>query len=147
MSSMKTNIILRCSVTLMIILQIISQYSSASTQDMIYNTTFPCDIQEHNVSFYCHAYSNKERITNQSLPVVWFVKDVRLSIFFEMSFYRYNKFKVWNDTGVIIDGKIDHCFLTATNYTGIIIHRRGVLGYVWHLYGSCKNFKLDEPYN
>jgi hypothetical protein len=146
-SSMKTNSILQCSVALFFIIPIVSQCASASTQNAISTTAISGETKEYNVSFYCHGYSFNGSITNQKLPVICFVKDVNLSAFFAAPFGLFiNKFKIWNDTGLLDDFTVDHCGFGAKNFTGVIIHRRCLFGYAWFVYGHCDIFRENEPY-
>ena len=152
--TMKINSILKCSLTIILLIPILTQCISASSRDAIFNNTIPCDWQENNVFFYIHAYSDEKKITNQSVPVICFVNDVRLCISLRMSFLLaslyipiFIKIKVWNNTGLIIDGKDDHFNLLVTNFTGLIVHRRDLFGYVWYLYGDCSVLKVSKGYN
>jgi len=148
MITMKINGILKCSLTIILLIPVLTQCISASSQDAIFNNTLPCDWQRNNVFFYIHAYSDEKRITNQSVPVICFVKDVRLCISFRMSVWPlFVKIKVWNNTGLIIDGKDDHFNLVVTNFTGLILHRKDLFGYVWCLYGDCSVLKVSKGYN
>ena len=64
-----------------------------------------------------------------------------------MSFWPlFIKIKVWNNSGLIIDCKDDHFRLIAQNFTGLIFHRKCLLGYVWYLYGDCNVFKMQSGY-
>ena len=145
--SMKTSSIIKCSLNILLITTIFTQSALALSQNKISNNTETCDWQRNNVFFYIHSYSDEENITNQSLPTVCYVKDINLGISFRMSFWPlFIKIKVWNNTGLIIDGKDDHFYFIAQNFNGFIFHRKCFLGHVWYLFGNCKVLKIQKGY-
>ncbi|UCB58098.1 MAG: hypothetical protein JSV67_05695 [Thermoplasmatales archaeon] len=144
---MKTINIIKFSLTIVLIIIILSQCISAGTQDATINNIKTYNWQRNNVFFYIHAYSDEESITNQNLPVICFVKDINLSIFFEMLFWPlFIKIKVWNNSGLIFDGIYDFFYLIATNFTGLIIHTKGLFRYEWYLFGYCNILKIEKGY-
>ena len=144
---MKSNNIINFSLTIVLFIIILIQCISAGSEDAIINNIKTQDWQRNNVFFYINAYSDKEKITNQSLPFICYLKDVNLSISLRMSFWPlFIKIKVWNTTGLIIDGKDDHFYLTAQNFTGLIFHRKCLYGYVWYIYGNSSVLKTQSGY-
>jgi len=136
--NMKSNSILKCSLTIIVIIPLLSQcISTASCGDWIY----------HNVFFYSHALSNDITINNQSLQVTCFKKDVHLFIFYQGFLPSWVKIKVWNNTGLISDDRELFCSIDAKNFTGILIRRPSILGNVWYLIGYCSIFWEHIGYN
>lgn len=149
MSSISMNIssIIKYLLTIILIITIITQSTVALSQNIISINTNTYDWQRNNVFFYIHSYSDKENITNQSLSNICYVKDIKLNISFRMSIWPlFIKIKVWNNTGLIIDGKDDHFYLISQNFTGLIFHRKCLLGYVWYLFGNCSVLKIHKGY-
>jgi len=146
MKEKETNL-LKCLLIMMLITLIISCCPAASSKDAISNNIITTNFHQDNVSFYIHAYSFNGSITNKSLPFVCYVKNVTLETSFSAPFALFiNRFKIWNATGVVDDFTIDHCGFGATNFTGIIFHRRCLFGYAWFIYGSCDFFRTVDPY-
>jgi hypothetical protein len=140
MSSMKSNSIFKCSLIIILIIPLLSQCISASSCG---------DWQTNNVFFSSYGYSTDLEINNQNSQVTCFKKNVRLSIYYKGFWPLWVKFKVWNDTGVFSDFRIDHCSLYATNFTGLIIHsiyRIHELGNAWYLFGYCSYLKIPTSY-
>lgn len=149
MSSMKINSIFKCSLTMILIIPLLSQCISASSQDAIFNNTVQCDWQQSNIFFYSYGLGTELEINNQSSHVNCFKKDVRLSIYYRGFWPLWVKFKVWNNTGVIADFNEMHCALYVTNFTGLIIHSIYQIteGHVWYLFGYCTYLKIQTGYN
>ena len=144
--SVKSISIFNCSTILLLIILMLSGIS-ASLQGEIINRTVPCDWQQDNVFFYIHAYSDDDKIDNYSIPFIFLKKDLRLCISLRMSVWPlFIKIKVWNDTGLIIDCRDDHFYLVTENFTGLITHRRDLLGYVWNIFGYCNVIKIIKGY-
>jgi len=144
---MKTSNIIRFSLTIVLIIIILTQCISAISQDAIINTNKNYEWQANNVYFYIHAYSDEGRITNQSLPIICYVKNISLGISFHMLFWPlFIKIKAWKNSGILLDGIDDHFYLIATNFTGIIFHRIGYFAHVWFLYGYCDVLKIQKGY-
>lgn len=124
-----------------------SQCISASSQNTTINNSTPLDWQHHDVFFYSHGYSNDLRINNQSSLRTCFVMDVKLYIYYEMPLWPlFPNFKVWNQSGLIVDYDVFYCSFYATNFTGLIIHRISWLGNFWYIFGYCEYFKMRTGY-
>jgi hypothetical protein len=146
--NMKKISMFKYSLIMMLVILILPCYTTASSEDTICNNIITTNCQQNTVSFYIHAYSFNGSITNKSLPVFCHLKNVTLKTLFSAPFALFiNRFKIWNETGLIDDFTIDHCYFRATNFTGIIFHRRCLFGYAWFIYGSCDYFRTADPYN
>ncbi len=125
-----------------------SQSINASSQNKIININKTLDWETPKVSFYSHGYSNDLRINDESIFRNCFVKDVKLYIYYKMPLWPlFPNFKIWNQTGLIVDFDVFFCHFYAKNFTGLIIHRISLIGNFWYIVGYCEYFKIRTGYS
>jgi uncharacterized protein (DUF779 family) len=130
-----------------VIFLISSQSTIASPKISKIKNIKSLDWEHAEVFLYSHGYGNDLRINNQSILQTCFVKDVKLYIYYQMPIWPlFPNFKIWNNTGLIIDFIVDFCSFHASNFTGLIIYRISWLGNFWHIIGYCQYFKIRTGY-
>jgi hypothetical protein len=136
MITMKINSILKCSLTIILLIPMLTQCISASS----------CDDWQHTNIFFCsYGYTDDFRINNQSVLTTCFKKNVYVDISYN-GWLLNPRFIVWNNSGLIEDFEFYHFNLFVTNFTGIIIHRIGLLiGNFRYLFGYCTVLKIHTP--
>lgn len=145
---MLINNIIKAIFIIIIFFVIPSQSIVALSEQKITDNSKPLDWEHTQVSFYSHGYSNDLRINNKSSLRTCFEKDVDLYIDYKMPIWPlFPNFKVWNQSGLIVDYNVFFCHFYATNFTGLIIHRISWLGNFWHIVGYCEYFKMRTGYN
>lgn len=145
---MSINIIIKYFMILTTIGIISSQSVLASLKDTGNDTCIPCDDWQHtNVFLISHGYTYDFKMDNLSGLSICFKKNINIYIEYNSLFTEglYPEFKAWNNAGLIEDFEFYYFSIYAINFTGIIIHRNGLIRELWNLYGYCSILKIHSP--
>jgi len=145
---MSINIIIIYFMIVTTICIISSQSILASLKDTENDMCILCDDWQHtNVFLISHGYSYGFKLDHLSGLSICFKKNVNIYIEYNSIFSGglYPGFKAWNSTGLIEDFEFYYFSIYVINFTGIIIHRNGLIRELWDLYGYCSVLKIHTP--
>jgi len=144
--TMSINIIIKYFIIVTTICIISSQSVLASLKDTRNDTCISYDDWQHtNVFIISHGYSDE--MDNQSGLSICFKKNVNIYIQYSSLFPGWldPRIKVWDSTGLIEDFGYYSLSINVKNFTGIIIHRDGLIIERWNLYGYCSVLQMHIP--
>lgn len=135
------------SVTILIILLNLLSASSESIQEISQQTIDTRSWTHPNVFILSRGYTTNLTINEQKNDVYCFEDDVKLSIYYASpTWLLFNRFRIWNSTGVINHFQTDHCTVYAHHFTGLILQRPTLIGTHTTVFGYCTNFTVKTSY-